>query len=54
VPAPSPLVNAAGQVVGINTAVAASGKGVEASNIGFALPIDTAMAVAEQLVGTSA
>ena len=44
-----PLVNAAGQVIGINTAVAASGDGVEASNIGFAIPIDTALDVARGL-----
>jgi S1-C subfamily serine protease len=48
-----PLVNAAGQVIGINTAVASSGQGVEASNIGFAIPIDTAMAQVEQMVGAA-
>ena len=41
-----PLVNAAGQVVGVNTAVAASGGTVQASNIGFVIPIDQAMGVA--------
>jgi putative serine protease PepD len=46
-----PLVNAAGQVVGINTAVASSGGGVEASNIGFAISIDDAMAVADAITG---
>jgi putative serine protease PepD len=45
-----PLVNAAGEVVGIDAAVAASGGGVEASNIGFAIPIDTAVAVANELL----
>ena len=45
-----PLVNAAGEVVGMNTAVAASGGGVEASNIGFAISIDTATAVAGRLL----
>lgn len=45
-----PLVNALGQVVGINTAVATSSSGVEASNIGFAISIDDAMAVADQLI----
>jgi putative serine protease PepD len=45
-----PLVNALGQVVGINTAVATSSSGVEASNIGFAISIDDAMAVAHQLI----
>lgn len=47
-----PLVDAAGRVVGINTAVAASGGGVEASNIGFAISIDTALQVADQLLHT--
>nr|MBA2625338.1 trypsin-like peptidase domain-containing protein [Acidimicrobiia bacterium] len=46
-----PLVNAAGEVVGINTAVAASGAGVSASNIGFAISIDTARQVAGALAG---
>ena len=45
-----PLVNAAGEVIGINTAVAASGNGVSASNIGFVIPIDTALEVARQLL----
>ncbi|MEW6477036.1 MAG: trypsin-like peptidase domain-containing protein [Actinomycetota bacterium] len=40
-----PLVNSAGQVIGINTAVAAGG----AQNIGFAIPIDKARALAERL-----
>jgi serine protease Do len=48
-----PLVNAAGQVIGINTAVAASGGGVEASNIGFAISIDTAMDAVNQMLETS-
>ena len=39
-----PLVNAAGQVVGINTAVAGRGSG-----IGFAIPIDRARTVVEAL-----
>jgi putative serine protease PepD len=46
-----PLVNAAGQVIGINTAVAASSGGVQASNIGFAISITKALTVADQLVG---
>ncbi|MGH9137752.1 MAG: S1C family serine protease [Acidimicrobiales bacterium] len=45
-----PLVNAAGEVVGINTAVASSGGGVEATNIGFAISIDTAVGVAARLL----
>jgi serine protease Do len=48
-----PLVNASGQVIGINTAVATSGQGVEASNIGFAIPIDQAMDQVDQMLGTS-
>jgi putative serine protease PepD len=48
-----PLVNAKGQVVGMNTAVAASGNGVEASNIGFVIPASTAVSVAHQLIGTT-
>ena len=35
-----PLVNAAGQVIGMNTAVATSSGSVNASNIGFAISID--------------
>ena len=35
-----PLVNAAGQVIGMNTAVATSSGTVSASNIGFAISID--------------
>jgi S1-C subfamily serine protease len=44
-----PLVNAAGQVIGINTAVAASSQSTTAENIGFAIPIDKAMTVVHQL-----
>ena len=40
-----PLVNSAGQVIGINTAVAADG----AQNIGFAIPIDKAKALGDRL-----
>jgi putative serine protease PepD len=38
-----PLVNASGDVVGINTAVARSSATVEAQNIGFAIPITAAL-----------
>jgi putative serine protease PepD len=38
-----PLVNAKGEVIGMNTAVAQSGGGVSANNIGFAISIDKAM-----------
>jgi S1-C subfamily serine protease len=44
------LVNAAGEVIGINTAVAASGGSTTASNIGFAISIDHAMATVDRLV----
>jgi len=47
------LVNASGQVVGMNTAVAASNGNVEASNIGFAIPIDQAMATVDHMLGSS-
>ena len=46
-----PLVNAAGQVIGINTAIAVQNN---AQNIGFAIPIDRAKAIAERLVGGQA
>jgi putative serine protease PepD len=47
------LVNAAGEVIGINTAVARSSDSVSASNIGFAIPIQDALAVADGLMGTA-
>jgi S1-C subfamily serine protease len=46
-----PLVNAFGQVVGINTAVAASTRSTTAENIGFAIPIDRALPVVQRLRG---
>ncbi len=33
-------MNSSGQVIGMNTAVAASSSSVQASNIGFAISID--------------
>ena len=42
-----PLVNAAGQVIGINTAIAVQSN---AQNIGFAIPIDDARSIAERIV----
>ena len=48
-----PLVNAAGEVVGINTAVAASNSQQQASNIGFVIPIANALAIAKQVVAGS-
>ncbi len=44
-----PLVNAKGEVVGINTAVATSSGNVSASNIGFAISIDQAQKVISAL-----
>lgn len=50
-----PLVNAAGRVIGINTAVATSGAGTAAENIGFAIAIDQARPVIDRLrTGTDA
>ena len=48
-----PLVNDDGEVIGINSAVATSGGGVSASNIGFAISIDTALDVAAALIGAT-
>lgn len=48
-----PLVNAAGQVIGINTAVASSRAGTAAENIGFSIAIDEAIPVVERLRGTT-
>jgi S1-C subfamily serine protease len=44
-----PLVNAAGEVVGMNSAGAASSQNVTAENIGFAIPINDAMKIVTQL-----
>lgn len=44
-----PLVNALGQVVGINTAVARSDEEVAASNVGFAISSEEVLQVLEQL-----
>lgn len=44
-----PLVNALGQVIGINTAVARGDFTTAASNIGFAISVDEALRVVEQL-----
>ncbi|WP_062348893.1 S1C family serine protease [Herbidospora yilanensis] len=46
------LVNAAGQVIGINTAIATSGGGNGNIGVGFAIPINTARNVADQLIKT--
>ncbi len=44
-----PLVDATGKVIGINSAVAASGQGSSAENIGFAIAIDNALPVLDRL-----
>ena len=44
-----PLVDATGKVIGINSAVAASGQGQAAENIGFAIAIDNAQPVLDRL-----
>ena len=46
-----PLANASGQVVGVNTAIAASGGTTQASNIGFVIPITQALEIAKQIIG---
>jgi putative serine protease PepD len=51
-----PLVNAAGQVVGVNTAIATVGtdRNTGSIGIGFAIPIDRAAAVAERIINSRA
>ena len=44
-----PLVNAAGDIVGMNTAGATSSQSVTAENIGFSIPIDHAMSIVARL-----
>ncbi|MDQ1700431.1 MAG: putative serine protease PepD [Frankiaceae bacterium] len=51
-----PLVNTAGEVIGINSAIASTGSsfGGQAGNIGvgFAIPVDQAKVVAQELIAT--
>ena len=48
-----PLVNLAGEVIAINTLIVRnSGTGTVAEGLGFAIPIDTAAAVANQIIQT--
>ena len=49
-----PLVNAYGEVIGINTAVATGGRTSAAENIGFAIAMDRALPVVERLRGGAA
>jgi S1-C subfamily serine protease len=44
-----PLVDMQGRVIGVNTAAASSGGGVEVESISFSIPIDRAMQVANSL-----
>jgi putative serine protease PepD len=46
------LVNSSGQVIGINTAISTLGSGSGSIGVGFAIPINTAKQVAEQLINT--
>jgi S1-C subfamily serine protease len=48
-----PLANAAGQVIGMDTANASSSQG-SANVLGYAIPINTALAVAQQIAGGQA
>jgi S1-C subfamily serine protease len=46
-----PLLNARGQVIGVNTAIATAGDGAAGSlGIGFAVPVDTVRTIAAQLI----
>jgi S1-C subfamily serine protease len=47
-----PLVDAAGKVIGMDTAAASGGSlsGVTASNVGFAIPINQAVSIARQIL----
>ena len=46
-----PLVNLAGEVIGVNTLIVrSSGNGAVAEGLGFAIPINTAQAVATQII----
>lgn len=45
-----PLVNLAGEVIGINTLIVRGSGGAVAEGLGFAIPIDTAQAVAAQII----
>lgn len=48
-----PLLDAEARVIGINTAVAGSGGGIQANNVGFAIAIDDAMAVVARMLATT-
>ena len=44
-----PLINTAGQVIGMNTAAASGSSSQTATNIGFAIPINEALSIAQQI-----
>lgn len=49
-----PLVNAVGEVIGVNSAIATLGLGAGSGNIGlgFAIPIDTAKRIVDEIINT--
>jgi len=49
-----PLLNAAGQVIGINSAIASMANGSETGSIGlgFAIPVNSAKRIAEEIIAT--
>ena len=49
-----PLVNAAGEVIGVNSAIATVGRGDTSGSIGlgFAIPVDTAKRIVDELINT--
>nr|WP_246211609.1 trypsin-like peptidase domain-containing protein [Phytoactinopolyspora alkaliphila] len=47
-----PLVNMAGEVVGINSAIATSGMDTGSIGLGFSIPVDQARPIAEELLET--
>ncbi|NDL56333.1 PDZ domain-containing protein [Phytoactinopolyspora sp. XMNu-373] len=47
-----PLVNMAGEVIGINSAIATSGMDSGSIGLGFSIPIDQARPIAEELIET--
>jgi putative serine protease PepD len=52
-----PLVNAAGEVIGVNSAIATLGDGTSQSGsigLGFAIPVNQAKRIAEELIDTGA
>lgn len=47
-----PLFNSAGQVVGINSSIATTSRSAGSVGLGFAIPIDLAKQISEQLIAT--